>query len=374
MRAIIHPIVKLFSMLLIMIAWSAQAQLGASLGLDSNKVCWKDSYGRGVGTIPGSCGPGETKSGLLCYKNCGNGENNVAGVCWSGCPDGTTDIGATCVKKDISSYGRGAGYVLWDEGKCNKAHQDDWNDKIKVASLSKSVIVRAYEHTYYGGASIDILPRGQQNLPNEWHNRISSMKVRTMVYAPKYGFNGDDAVFKIEDRVALLNRKLPMWSEAAAWYQTDAKSGVRIESLRRLRTLEASLIEAYATNATQAIKNRMYEQLQDYHQNDGKKLLVYNDMPSTSVESLRAQLADRKSTIAEVDGLAANKTPTVIGQEWKALVAERDELDILLRTGSRDDMVRNASTGNLTYKADGVKVCFFDRKQAENGDPEKWLS
>lgn len=370
MQTFFNRLLKLCTLMCLMFAFSAQAQLGKSMGLDSNQVCWKDSYGRGVGTIPGSCGPGQTKSGLLCYNDCKPGENNVAGVCWSGCPEGTTDIGATCVKKDVSSYGRGAGYVLWDEDRCNKAHRDDWNDKIKVARLSQGVIVRAYEHTNYGGAFIDIVTNGNQtNLPNDWHNRISSMKVRTMVSSSKYRFSGDDAVFKIEDRVAQLNRMLPMWSEAAAWYQTEPKSGVRIEAVRKLRVLEAGLIDAYAKNASQQIKNRAYEQLQDYHQNDVKKLLVYNDIPTTNAVNLNAQWIERARTIAEVDRLAADKTAAVLGNEWKALVAERDELDTLLRTGPRDNMVRNPADQNLTYKADGVEVCFFDRKQAENGDP-----
>ncbi len=81
------------------------------------EVCWKSSYGRGVGTIPGTCKPKETKSGLLCYPDCKPGYYNVAGVCWQGCPDGFRDDGAFCRKAE---YGRGAGYALWDEGKCNR--------------------------------------------------------------------------------------------------------------------------------------------------------------------------------------------------------------------------------------------------------------
>ena len=34
------------------------------------EFCWKDTYGRGVGTIPGSCDSDEDKIGLLCYDKC----------------------------------------------------------------------------------------------------------------------------------------------------------------------------------------------------------------------------------------------------------------------------------------------------------------
>ena len=36
---------------------------------DSGKdFCWKDSYGRGVGTVPKKCASGYDRIGLLCYK------------------------------------------------------------------------------------------------------------------------------------------------------------------------------------------------------------------------------------------------------------------------------------------------------------------
>jgi hypothetical protein len=31
------------------------------------EFCWKDSYGRGVGTIPTACAPGQDMRGLFCY-------------------------------------------------------------------------------------------------------------------------------------------------------------------------------------------------------------------------------------------------------------------------------------------------------------------
>lgn len=83
----------------------------------NSSVCWKNSYGRGVGTVPGTCSPKQTKSGLLCYPSCKPGYKNVAGVCWQSCPDGFRDDGAFCRRAE---YGRGAGYALWDEDKCKK--------------------------------------------------------------------------------------------------------------------------------------------------------------------------------------------------------------------------------------------------------------
>lgn len=79
--------------------------------------CWKDSYGRGVGTIPDQC-PGEEKDGLLCYPWCQDGYNGVGPVCWQNCPSGFRDDGAFCFKPD--AYGRGAGYT--SQGSCESKH------------------------------------------------------------------------------------------------------------------------------------------------------------------------------------------------------------------------------------------------------------
>lgn len=83
-------------------------------------VCWKDSYGRGVGAIPLECGNYD-KSGLLCYPKCRDGYTGVAFVCWQNCPSGFTDTGAHCLKP--KPYGRGAGYAIWNEGKCNNENK-----------------------------------------------------------------------------------------------------------------------------------------------------------------------------------------------------------------------------------------------------------
>src|SRR3954465_3370104 len=66
----------------------------AAFGQDK-EFCWKDSYGRGVGTIPSDCGAKENQAGL-CYDKCKAGFNAVGPVCWSGCPAGYTDMGAVC--------------------------------------------------------------------------------------------------------------------------------------------------------------------------------------------------------------------------------------------------------------------------------------
>lgn len=94
------------------------AALGASQ-LSAADVCWKDSYGRGVGTVPAECNiDTQSKSGLLCYPKCKPGYKIVAGVCWRQCPEGWRDDGAFCKKPD--SYSRG---TLWfSENNCKKAN------------------------------------------------------------------------------------------------------------------------------------------------------------------------------------------------------------------------------------------------------------
>lgn len=75
------------------------------------EFCWKDSYGRGVGTVPTSCAPGQEMRGLLCYDNCSAGmQRSGVGDCSSVCPAGMRDDGLFCRRAE---YGRGAGYA-WE--------------------------------------------------------------------------------------------------------------------------------------------------------------------------------------------------------------------------------------------------------------------
>ena len=78
---------------------------------------FKGSYGRGAGTTLTSCPDGWERSGELCYPACAPGYTGDAFVCWQNCPEGFTDTGADCLKP--KAYGRGDGYDLWHEAKCN---------------------------------------------------------------------------------------------------------------------------------------------------------------------------------------------------------------------------------------------------------------
>jgi len=61
-------------------------------------ICWKETYGRGVGTPLSECASGKEKNGLLCYSQCQAGYKGVGPVCWETCPAGYTDDGAFCRK------------------------------------------------------------------------------------------------------------------------------------------------------------------------------------------------------------------------------------------------------------------------------------
>lgn len=89
----------------------------ATFAQQEKEFCWRDSYGRGVGTIPLTCAPGQEKVGLLCYTNCPAGMKRAGVDCHSICPEGLRDDGLFC---RAAEYGRGAGYALWNEGKCNQ--------------------------------------------------------------------------------------------------------------------------------------------------------------------------------------------------------------------------------------------------------------
>jgi len=78
---------------------------------DEGQLCWKKTYGRGVGTVPGQCSSTQDKDAGLCYKKCPDGYAGVGPVCWQSCPkkeDGWRDDGAFCAKPE--AYGRGGGY------------------------------------------------------------------------------------------------------------------------------------------------------------------------------------------------------------------------------------------------------------------------
>jgi len=72
-----------------------------------NVFCWRDSYGRGVGTVPVNCAPGQDRIGLLCYDKCPAGMKRMGFDCHSVCPSGMRDDGLYC---RAAEYGRGAGY------------------------------------------------------------------------------------------------------------------------------------------------------------------------------------------------------------------------------------------------------------------------
>jgi hypothetical protein len=81
----------------------------------SADFCWLDSYGRGVGTVPGTCRSGEVKIGLFCYATCQSGYNAEDLLCVEPCPSGYADDGLTCRKDPIiepqESYTRGVGTI-----------------------------------------------------------------------------------------------------------------------------------------------------------------------------------------------------------------------------------------------------------------------
>jgi hypothetical protein len=63
---------------------------------DIGVSCTKQSYGRGVGTVPKACQGGKQYDAGLCYTPCKPGFNGVGPVCWGKCDPGYADHGATC--------------------------------------------------------------------------------------------------------------------------------------------------------------------------------------------------------------------------------------------------------------------------------------
>lgn len=105
--------------ILLLVILMLVAQLSFTLSLKDHKqsfseFCWKDSVGRGVGTIPTGCAEGREKIGLLCYTNCPAGYSRSGFDCHQKCPDepGWENQLLFC---RYAEYGRSAGYP-WQIG------------------------------------------------------------------------------------------------------------------------------------------------------------------------------------------------------------------------------------------------------------------
>lgn len=88
---------------------SDQDEEDLSLSIIKDKgVCWKNTYGRGVGKIPSGCDRGYQKHGLLCYKDCPSGYKTATGkidpYCYKRCKSGYKDHGLTCYKHFFKWY------------------------------------------------------------------------------------------------------------------------------------------------------------------------------------------------------------------------------------------------------------------------------
>jgi hypothetical protein len=94
------------------ISATSQAQTSSSgRTLADTGVCWRQSYGRGVGTIPTEC-PEQDKNGALCYDKCAAGFDGAGPVCWEQCPAGYHDDGAFC-RKDVNIISSNHGSCPW---------------------------------------------------------------------------------------------------------------------------------------------------------------------------------------------------------------------------------------------------------------------
>lgn len=75
-----------------------------------DEFCWRETYGRGVGTIPTICLNGLQMDAGLCYTFCRTGYYGIGPVCYKkDVPAGFRDDGLYIAKP--APYGRGAGYA-----------------------------------------------------------------------------------------------------------------------------------------------------------------------------------------------------------------------------------------------------------------------
>lgn len=97
----------IIALVMLLVAIPVSVVIPAS-GAHAADACWKNSYGRGAGTIPKLCGANEDKIGALCYSKCRPGMKRFGFDCHSTCPAGFKSNGLFC-RKDVKKYNRGAG-------------------------------------------------------------------------------------------------------------------------------------------------------------------------------------------------------------------------------------------------------------------------
>jgi hypothetical protein len=96
----------------------AALTLSMFVGIESawaTDFCWKNSYGRGVGTIPTACLSGKQYDAGLCYNPCNSGYRGAGPLCWQTCPAGYVDTGALChINQALTAnVGWECGYSSW---------------------------------------------------------------------------------------------------------------------------------------------------------------------------------------------------------------------------------------------------------------------
>jgi len=64
-------------------------------------VCYKKSYGRGVGVPLSSCKNDLVRDGALCYPKCEQGYTGAGPICWQDCELGFDNHGASCCNSKI---------------------------------------------------------------------------------------------------------------------------------------------------------------------------------------------------------------------------------------------------------------------------------
>lgn len=99
-----RPLFLVFLVYALFTTWTADAQS------TDNSFCWKQSFGRGAGTLPNACPNGYSHELAACYTTCQAGYeawSPGAVTCEQQCPAGFTDNPGTCLKPAATSS---AGY------------------------------------------------------------------------------------------------------------------------------------------------------------------------------------------------------------------------------------------------------------------------
>ncbi len=143
--------------------------------------CWRQSYGRGVGTVPGrvpDCPNGYTNNGATCGRAADTIYTKSKLVTG---PSGYTNMGAACTR-GASTYSKKC-TLPWKKHKCRKGYTDNGctcGRGVKVAPLSSGTCPSGWFMSKYTGRCSNNCPSGYTSTGDTCFKGVSTLGIGSM--------------------------------------------------------------------------------------------------------------------------------------------------------------------------------------------------